>query len=269
MSKTEKAPVIGAQNQIFNKKSGASKTLFSIKGIPETLQKIPSWCLWGFREINGKPTKVPLNKLHRMTDGTNPSYGYPFSDVCKHVQKTEGLGFILSNNVVCVDIDKCIIEGKFNELANTLLNEIPTYTEYSQSGTGLHLFYLDKDHQFTNRKNTFELFSARKYVSVTGFHIDDLPIDLSTLDGKTIELLTKYFPITTTSANITGENTPDNVNDIKQSLDNNISVYIRSQNNTTHCDITNCHKVSKNSVLFKDIGFKFVSDWIFSDWIPC
>ena len=55
--------------------------------------------------------------------------------------------------------------------------------------------------------------------------------------------LTKYFPITTTSANITGEETPDNINDIKNSLDNEVSVYIdggiiKNNNASTIIDLT-------------------------------
>lgn len=205
MMKTNKATSGVAHD--FNKKTKGKTTLFNVDQIPIALQNIPSWILWGFRQINGKLTKVPLNKLHHLTVGTDPAYGYPFKDVCKYVHGGEGLGFILSQNVVCVDVDNCIVDGKYDDIASKLLHEVPTYTEYSQSGTGIHLFYLDENHQFTNRRSSFELFSARKYVSVTGFQIDGLPTELSVLNGKTVELLMKYFPVKRKPINKTEKST--------------------------------------------------------------
>ena len=46
--------------------------------------------------------------------------------------------------------------------------------------------------------------------------------------------LTKYFPITSTSANITYKQTPDNINDIKNQLKEDISVYIDVGVNKNH-----------------------------------
>ena len=55
--------------------------------------------------------------------------------------KLHGIGYVFTeaNGIIGVDLDKCIIDGKLNEIATVFLEKAPrTYIELSPSGKGLH-----------------------------------------------------------------------------------------------------------------------------------
>lgn len=156
--------------------------------LPERMKNLNQWLLW--RLENNR--KVPLNTSYRKTD---PTKGFSFSDVITAYDsaRCNGLGFTVGNGIVCVDVDHCIIDNKLSNVAQQLVNELQTYTEVSQSGTGLHLFYIDTEAPAVGRKsNQLEIYSHKHYIAMTGNNIGSS--DLAVLPGKTAELLEKYFP---------------------------------------------------------------------------
>lgn len=105
---------------------------------PADMVRLPNWVARRGKipyGINGKPAKSntpstwsTLQKVQDFLKGAPPAY--------------TGLGFVLErkNKIVCVDLDHCLVDGKPNRTATKVLEKIQTYTEISQSGTGLHLF---------------------------------------------------------------------------------------------------------------------------------
>ncbi len=106
--------------------------------IPADMVRLPNWVTRQGKipyGINGKPAKSntpstwsTLQKVKDFLNGAPPAY--------------KGLGFMLErkNKIVCVDVDHCLENGKPNRTATKVLEKLGTYTETSQSGTGLHFF---------------------------------------------------------------------------------------------------------------------------------
>ena len=106
--------------------------------IPANMVNLPNWVARQGKipyGINGKPAKSntpstwsTLQKVKAFLKSAPPAYN--------------GLGFMLErkNNIMCVDVDRCLEDGAPNRTATKVLEKIKTYTEISQSGTGLHLF---------------------------------------------------------------------------------------------------------------------------------
>lgn len=106
--------------------------------IPADMVRLPNWVARQGKipyGINGERAKVntprtwsTLQKVKSFLNGAPPAYN--------------GLGFMLErkNKIVCVDVDRCLVDGKPNCTATKVLEKIDTYTETSQSGTGLHFF---------------------------------------------------------------------------------------------------------------------------------
>lgn len=106
--------------------------------IPAHMVNLPNWAARQGKipyGINGKPAKSntpstwsTLQEVKAFLKSAPPAYN--------------GLGFMLErkNKIVCVDIDHCLENGTPNRTATKVLEKIDTYTEISQSGTGLHLF---------------------------------------------------------------------------------------------------------------------------------
>lgn len=106
--------------------------------IPADMVNLPNWVARQGKipyGINGKPAKSntpstwsTLQEVKDFLKGAPPAYN--------------GLGFMLErkNKIVCVDVDHCLENGKPNRTATKILAKLDTYTEVSQSGTGLHFF---------------------------------------------------------------------------------------------------------------------------------
>lgn len=162
--------------------------------LPELLKQLDQWCLSGY-------DKQPLNLSGYPIDVKNSANFYSFQEAMAVVNTTAcaGVGFILSSsdNLVVVDVDHCIDEsGEFSDIAKDILEILPTYTELSQSKTGLHLIYQDNDvpAEFTGRKGTIEIYYSKHYVALTGWKLEGTPAEIASLNGLTKRLLEKYFP---------------------------------------------------------------------------
>lgn len=49
------------------------------------------------------------------------------------------IGIGVFDNIVVIDIDKCVTNGKLNKFARKIVNKLKSYTEISISGTGIHI----------------------------------------------------------------------------------------------------------------------------------
>ena len=106
--------------------------------IPADMVRLPNWVARQGKipySINGKRAKSntprtwgTLQEVKAFLKGAPPAY--------------DGIGFVLErkNKIVCVDLDHCLENGTPNRTATKVLEKIQTYTETSQSGTGLHCF---------------------------------------------------------------------------------------------------------------------------------
>jgi len=90
--------------------------------------------------------------------------------------KLDGIGFVFTedDDIIGVDLDKCILDGKLNEIATGFLAKAPkTYVEKSPSGKGLHAFLRGKlppeaNKGKRNTKNGVEMYAASRYFTMTG-----------------------------------------------------------------------------------------------------
>ena len=128
------------------------------------------WVQWKLETVKGKQTKVPY-----MTSGKHASSTDPATWVTYDNTEGDKVGIVLHDKLlICIDIDHVIennkIIGDEKEKIADLILGADTYTEVSQSGTGIHLFLaltapLDLHH---NKKAPFEVYNSGRYICVTG-----------------------------------------------------------------------------------------------------
>lgn len=114
--------------------------------IPQALKDIPQWVCWqaGKPRSNGKISKIPINphtgkaaKVNTLATWGTFDQAYQYFLAHNNIQ---GLGFVFTDGYVGIDLDDCFLaNGKVKPAAEKILNTIHTYTETSQSLTGLHL----------------------------------------------------------------------------------------------------------------------------------
>ena len=105
-----------------------------------------------------------------------------FKTACEAVDKwgCDGIGInaIKHLNLFLIDLDDVKEEtGELNPLAKEFIQQIPTYTEYSPSGKGIHMIgYADIDEKRAIRKDKVELYSAKHFITLTGNLVEGVPV---------------------------------------------------------------------------------------------
>ena len=130
------------------------------------------WVNWRYKEVNSKKTKIPY-AISGLPASSTDSFTWSTYDEAKNASKDIGIIFTPEQNLLGIDIDKCLTGNQItHEQKETIANfilETETYCEVSPSGTGLHLF-LKIDGQLpliSNKKSPYEIYTSGRYFTVT------------------------------------------------------------------------------------------------------
>lgn len=122
-----------------------SKDISHFYCLPEELRKIPQWVLWKLIQVPGKkPTKIPYQVNGNKASTTNSSTLNTFESVCQahETGSYSGIGFVFTeHDPYCgIDFDHVTDEhGNVIPIIAEWINKFASYTEWSQSKTGLHI----------------------------------------------------------------------------------------------------------------------------------
>lgn len=162
--------------------------------IPQELKDRPQWVVWNMewkkdkatgKELKTeKPTKVPYQPSGGVAKADTPSTWSTFDEVTKayHTKRFHGIGYMFSidDPYTGIDFDGCIDEsGIIQDKYSNWINEFDSYTEYSQSGTGVHIIIRGSLRSLlkpdgTGKKNTglnVEVYDHKRFFIFTGKHI--------------------------------------------------------------------------------------------------
>ncbi|MBR0076227.1 MAG: hypothetical protein IJP96_10795, partial [Synergistaceae bacterium] len=166
----------------------------------EKIKEYPNWINW---KIDKDNPKIPKNsRTGGNAQNNNPSTWSTYETAKKF---GECVGFEFGNSpVIGIDIDHCINSktGKISELAEHVISVMKSYTEFSQSGTGLHILALVTDKAiFQNRKiakpeNGFEeqgieFYFDNKYFALTENCYNDF--DIEERQSESERIFEEYF----------------------------------------------------------------------------
>ncbi len=151
----------------------------TLTSIPEELKQMDCWLCWKLTERDGKHSKVPCA----------PETGYPidpsiklysYSEACQYLEtypgNVTGIGFYFTGGGISgIDLDKCIDDaGILSSDARQIIKKLDSYTEYSPSGKGLHIIFRGSlPPGSRNRKGNYEVYSSKRYFTVTGNVFED------------------------------------------------------------------------------------------------
>lgn len=136
-------------------------------------QKI--WLNWKpVKKANGKIDKVPLGS------STDEKTWKTFREVFKRDPKHIGI-VLQDKKLTCIDMDHVLEDGKivgeYSEVVATLILEGCTFTEISQSNTGLHMFFeTPEPYEIITKKKIptpFEVYNSGRFIAVTGNKYND------------------------------------------------------------------------------------------------
>lgn len=193
------------------------------------LKKYPNWV--AFRLINEagqpKPRKKPFNpRTGKGAMANNPATWATFEQAVSFAEReglfrdnSGGIGFELGNSpYVVIDLDHVVKpDGTLTYYAREIVEIMNSYTEYSPSGTGLHVWFtLDKPLEAygTINKNTaldIEIYDTGRYITITG-NVYGKAKPIINASQHAQKVFDKYF-IKKTDEN--ANNAPQNVNNVE------------------------------------------------------
>lgn len=160
--------------------------------IPKELKSIKQWIVW-------KDDKQPYSAITMKQKGWVKKENWTtYSDalrVCKECAFT-GIGFVLSHPYVGIDLDDCIEEdGMMNSLAREVTNAVNTFTEYSKSGKGLHLYCKVTEPIKALKTDFIEIYGEGRYFVVTGKELDAGQLEVTDQTNNIKDLISTYGAI--------------------------------------------------------------------------
>ncbi len=159
--------------------------MLDFDAIPQELRGRPQWLVWRY-EANPNPAKTKPLKVPYWTNGQkrhgiqgdakdrshlvtldvairalNARMNNPYTGV--------GFAFLPDDGLIGVDIDKCIdLEtGEISEMASRTIDGCASYTEYSPSGTGVHIIVTGTTETFKSNLIGLEVFCSSQFFTFT------------------------------------------------------------------------------------------------------
>lgn len=138
--------------------------------VPNMLRQYNQWIVWDENKTPFSP--ITRDKARVNDPATWASYEQAI-DFLQYGGEFKGVGFVFTNNddLVFIDLDHCINDdGELSETAEAVLKLFPdTYTEVSQSETGLHIVCRGNiKRTFRNDAAGVEVYDTGRYMAFTG-----------------------------------------------------------------------------------------------------
>ena len=198
-----------------NKGGGGLQAILAkeYQAIPTEIISRNQWVLWKLEpvidRVTGKPkfkertgeaeyTKIPYQINGKKADSTSPQTWTSYNNALKHSYNYSGVGYVLTDTdpYTVIDLDNCIVNGNIQSEAKKLVDTLDSYTEYSQSGTGLHIFIKAKKpgKQSKNSTKGIEIYDSKRFIVMTGNHVEGTPVEVYDRQDALNYIYDSYFP---------------------------------------------------------------------------
>lgn len=153
--------------------------------VPDELKQRNQWVLWRSEKYSdaSKPTKVPYLTSGRRASVTDSTTWCSFEEIqLAYISNSEnysGVGYVFSADdpYTGIDLDACIVAaGKPSSEAQQIIRELDSYTEWSQSSSGVHVILKAIKPGTRSRIGNFEIYDHGRFFVVTGNHLDGTPL---------------------------------------------------------------------------------------------
>lgn len=157
--------------------------------IPEELKILKQWVCW-------RADKSPVNPNNpdKLGKSNDPETWSDFETAMRTAKvRNLGIGFMFANGYFGVDIDKCITDGVLSDVASDIIKTMDSYTEYSPSGTGIHIIAKGTIPPNDRRNGHIEMYNSGRYFTMTGNVIDDGHDEVCARSDEAEIVHTKYI----------------------------------------------------------------------------
>lgn len=173
-----------------------------LPNMPAAMRELQQWLLWRFESYEGdkKPRKVPYYASGRKRAGKQGNDEdrqqlATFDQVADLLQsgRWDGVGFAFlpGDGLIGIDIDGAIDAetGEVTARCREIIKASASYTEFSPSGTGVHIIASGQTKTFKDNRIGVEVFCERQFFTCTGRVWPDAPSEVQPLPDDTLDRL--------------------------------------------------------------------------------
>ncbi len=170
--------------------------------VPSALRERAQWLVWRFEQKDGepKPRKVPYYAGGGRRVGTQGddadrkrlvSFDRAFEAASAGRHSGLGFAFLPGDGLIGIDLDNCIDAetGAITERAAGIIRSCGSYTEFSPSGKGVHIYSLGQTKSHKSNEIGVEMFCGRQFFTVTGRAYPDTVDEVTAIRADVVERL--------------------------------------------------------------------------------
>jgi hypothetical protein len=188
--------VIGSSKPTIPSRGAEVKPWASrLEHFPQDLKAKNIWCVWRYLARDGKATKVPYMPTGENTvslaKSNDSSTWSSFEVACStaDLDQEYGVGLFTDGTFTFVDLDHCRnkVTGQTDAWASSVIERLHSYAELSPSHEGVHVFVTPAVSP-SIKKNGIEMYSERRFATVTGLRLPDASLYLRAADVKGLRI---------------------------------------------------------------------------------
>lgn len=170
----------------------------NFENIPPEMKKLKNWVCWRLEEKG----KVPYHVSRDPASTNDPSTWNTFDNIInnKYFYKYEfdGIGFVFTEKTGLVGVDfdhiRDPVTGIIDPIALEEIRAFNSYTEISQSGTGVHIICRGTLPVDGRKIGNREMYKNKRFFALTGNVLDEYPKLINEAQEAINKYYTKWFP---------------------------------------------------------------------------
>jgi len=170
--------------------------------VPEALKTLSQWLGWKLEQKSGqkKPAKMPYyvdggRRVGTQGDERDRQRLTTFEHAMEQMSRARydgvGFAFLKGDGLIGIDLDSVINPetGEISERALAIVTACNSFTEYSPSATGLHIYVQGETTTFKSNDIGLEVFCGAQYFTVTGKHFPGSPETVNPISAAVLSRL--------------------------------------------------------------------------------
>lgn len=141
--------------------------MIKASNVPSELKQLNNWVL----HKNKIPFDAKTLKNAKSNDkSTWSDFATAYATLINE-PRFDGLGFMLADEIICIDLDNKeneMPDDEFKGMLHEILDVIPSYCEISMSGKGYHIFAKGKLPEGYRKKKHIEMYDSQRFIAFTG-----------------------------------------------------------------------------------------------------
>ena len=173
--------------------------LENLSAVPDDLRRVDRWVCYRTRpKPSGKLDKIPMQACGAEARTNDPSTWTTFDAATAAAQASAslaGVGFVFhGDGIVGIDLDDAVgDDGLLEGWAVEIVDVLDSYTEWSPSGKGVHIYVRANLPQCARKRGKVEVYGSGRFFTVTGNAVDGSRLEVREAQAAINQVCERYL----------------------------------------------------------------------------